>query len=153
LVLRKNKSSRLSHSSSGRKRKQPDTSGLPPFFLDANVDGDALASALTSLGLDVKRSRSEFAADAPDVEWLPEVGGRGWVLLSSDRRQSRKPEELTALKRARVRAFYFSNATMTSAEQVDAFKKGLRQIVRAVRKQTPPFVKIIRPSGAVKPLA
>jgi len=40
---------------------RPDTSGLPPFFLDANVDGDDLASALHGLGLDVKRSRDEFA--------------------------------------------------------------------------------------------
>jgi hypothetical protein len=42
---------------------------------------------------------------------------------------------------------------MTAAAQIEAFTKGLGQIVRAVRKQTPPFVKIIRPSGAVKPLA
>ena len=88
-----------------------------------------------------------------DVNWLPEVGSRGWVLISSDRRQSRKPDELAALKRAKVRAFYFSNAKLTAAEQIDAFTNGLGQIVRAVRKQTPPFVKIIRPSGAVKPLA
>jgi hypothetical protein len=75
------------------------------------------------------------------------------VLLSSDRRQSRKPDELAALKRAKVCAFYFSNATLTAAEQIAAFTKGLAQVVRAVRKQSPPFVKIIRPSGAVKPLA
>ena len=80
------------------------------------------------------------------------MGSRGWVLISSDRRQSRKFDELGALRRARVRAFYFSNATMTSAMQIEAFTKGLGRIARAVRKQTPPFVKIIRPSGNVKPL-
>jgi hypothetical protein len=153
LASRKSKSSRRSRSSSGRSGKRPDTSGLPPFFLDVNVDGDNLASALQGLGLDVKRSRDEFKPDAFDVDWLPEVGSRGWVLVSSDRRQSRKPEELAALKRAKVRAFYFSTGQLTAAKQIDAFTKGLGQIVRAVRKQTPPFVKIIRPSGAVKPLA
>jgi hypothetical protein len=153
LTSRKTKSSKRSRSSSGRSGKRPETSGLPPFFLDANVDGDDLASALQGLGLDVKRSRSEFARGALDVDWLPDVGSRGWVLISSDRRQSRKRDELAVLKRAKVRAFYFSSATMTSATQIEAFRKGLGQIVRALRKQTPPFVKIIRPSGAVKPLA
>jgi PIN like domain len=152
LASRKNKSSRRSRSSSERSGKQPDTSGLPPFFLDANVDGDDLASALRSLGLDIKRSRDEFAREALDVDWLPQVGSRGWVLISADRRQSRKSDELAALKQARVRAFYFSTGTMTATMQIHAFRKGLGQIVRAVRKQTPPFVKIIRPSGAVKPL-
>jgi hypothetical protein len=150
--LRKNRSNRQSRSSSGRSGKPPDTSGLPPFFLDANVDGDALTAALRNLGLDVKRSRDEFAREALDVDWLPQVGSKGWVLISADRRQGRKPDELAALKRARVRAFYFSTGTMTATMQIDAFTKGLGQIVRAVRKQTPPFVKIIRPSGAVKPL-
>jgi hypothetical protein len=153
LTSRKSKSSKRSRSSSERSGKRPDTSGLPPFFLDANVDGDDLASALRSLGLHVKRSREEFTPGALDVDWLPEVGSRAWVLISSDRRQSRKRDELAALKRAKVRAFYFSNARMTAAAQIEAFTKGLGQIVRAVRKQTPPFVKIIRPSGAVKPLA
>ena len=117
------------------------------------MDGDELATALRKLGLEVRRSREEFARGAPDVDWLPEVGVRGWVLVSSDRRQSRKRDEMEALKRAKVRAFYFSNATMTSAMQIDAFMKGLGRIVRAVRKQAPPFVKIIRPSGDVKPLS
>jgi hypothetical protein len=153
LASRKNRSNRRSRSSSGRSGKPPDTSGLPPFFLDANVDGDDLASALQTLGLDVKRSRNEFARGAIDVDWLPEVGSRGWVLISSDRRQSRKRDELAALKRAKVRAFYFSTATMTGAAQIEAFTSALGRVVRAVRKQTPPFVKIIRPSGAVKPLA
>ena len=94
----------------------------------------------------------EFARGTLDVDWFPEVGDRGWVLLSSDRRQSRKPDELEALRRSRVRAFYFSNATMTAAEQIRAFTKGLTKVVRAVRKQKPPFVKVIRPSGAVEPL-
>ena len=40
-----------------------------------------------------------------------------------------------------------------SAAQIDAFTKGLGRIVRAARKQTPPFVKIIRPSGTLTPLA
>jgi hypothetical protein len=150
LASRRNKSSKRSRSSKERRRKRPDTSGLPPFFLDANVDGDDLATALRQLGLEVRRSREEFAQAALDVDWLPEIGRRGWVLVSSDRRQSRKRDELTALRSAKVRAFYFSNATMTSAMQIEAFTKGLGQIVRAVRKQTPPFVKIIRPSGEVK---
>ncbi len=99
------------------------------------------------------RSREEFPRGALDVDWLPEVGRRGWVLVSADRRQSKKPDELAALKRAKVRAFYFSNATMTSAMQVEAFTRGLGRVVQTVRKQTPPFVKIIRPSGEIKPLA
>lgn len=112
-----------------------------------------MAFALAALGLTIKRSREEFAQGAVDVDWLPTVGQRGWVLVSSDRRQSRKPDELAILRRAKVRAFYFSTATMTAADQIGAFTRALGPVVRAVRKQTPPFVKAIRPGGKVKPIA
>jgi hypothetical protein len=105
------------------------------------------------MGLTIRRSRDEFLRGAADADWLPEIGIRQWVLVSSDRRQSRKPEELSVLKRAKVRAFYFSTATLSADEQVEAFTKALPQIIRAIRKQQPPFVKIIRPGGKVKPVA
>jgi hypothetical protein len=79
-----------------RSGRLPDTSGLPPFFLDANVDGDDLASALQSLGLDVKRSRDEFDPGALDVDWMPVVRSAGWVLESLDPRQQPRPASLSS---------------------------------------------------------
>jgi hypothetical protein len=54
------------------------------FFLDRALQSYALRDALVALGARVEMHRDYFEEDAEDAEWLPEVAGRGWVILSKD---------------------------------------------------------------------
>jgi hypothetical protein len=74
---------------------------------------------------------------------LEKAGGRRWILLTKDRRIRRRPGELEALKRARVRALFFAAGDMTSA---------LPRIQRLVKREKPPFLRRITPSGQLEKL-
>lgn len=114
--------------------------------------GRALAEALRNLGLDVKLSHVEFGRGAEDSVWLPEIGQRGWILLTKDRAIRRRKPELNSLRRARVRAFFFASGDLTSAQMIRSFRKALHRIARAIEKEQPPFLKRITPSGELTDL-
>ena len=46
-----------------------------------------------------------FGTGTLDVDWLPEVGARGWILITKDKNIRKRETELRALKQAGVRAF------------------------------------------------
>lgn len=50
--------------------------------------------------------RDEFKQDTPDIDWIPEVGRRKWVLISCDYNQRRRTKEHQALRDYHVRAVY-----------------------------------------------
>ncbi len=52
-----------------------------------------------------------FPDDAPDVEWLSEVGKRGWVVLTKDARIRTNALERAALLDANVAAFMLGAVT------------------------------------------
>jgi hypothetical protein len=64
-----------------------------------------VAEALRASGCKVEIHDRHFAQDAKDAEWLPEVGSRGWVVLTKDRHIRTRQSELIALLGAGVAAF------------------------------------------------
>lgn len=87
-----------------------------------------------------------------DEVLLEEAGERGWILLTKDRRIRRRPVELEALKRARVRALFFAAGDMTSAQMISSFRAALQRIQRLVKREKPPFLRRITPSGRLEKL-
>ena len=71
----------------------------------------------------------------------------GWVLMSKDRAIRRRKHEIRALEEAGVRAFFFGAGEMTSEQMISSFQGALPRISRTVRKQKPPYLKRITPSG------
>jgi hypothetical protein len=51
------------------------------FFLDNNLS-PILAEGLRAFGEDVRHLREIFPPDTPDEVWLPEIGQRGWYLVT-----------------------------------------------------------------------
>ncbi len=43
-----------------------------------------------------------FGTGTPDVDWLPRVGARGWILITKDKNIRKREVELRALKQAGV---------------------------------------------------
>jgi hypothetical protein len=56
-----------------------------------------VAEALRAAGCTVEIHDRHFAQDAKDAEWLPEVGRRGWVVLTKDRHIRTRQSELIKL--------------------------------------------------------
>jgi predicted nuclease of predicted toxin-antitoxin system len=54
------------------------------LFIDNDMS-PALAATLRALGIDARALRECFSAGAPDTEWLPIAGERGWIVCTADR--------------------------------------------------------------------
>ena len=91
-----------------------------------------------------------FDAQTPDAEWLPEVGHRGWVVLTRDRHILTRTLEVIALLRANTHAFVLkSRSELTGAEMAAAFKFAYRDMCHLIDKHEPPFLARVTATGHV----
>lgn len=68
------------------------------YFTDRDL-GNRFGEILKGAGLTVERHADHFAHDTPDEVWLAEIGKRGWIALTHDRRIRYKPNERDAVVR------------------------------------------------------
>ena len=54
------------------------------FFIDRCLGKRYIASVLQRSGITVEIHDDHFNQNVEDVDWLPEVGKRGWVVLTKD---------------------------------------------------------------------
>jgi len=101
--------------------------------------GEALARA----GARIERHKDHFRDDAPDAEWLAEVGRRGWVVLTKDDAIRRNPLELNALLAGNVRAFILTSANMTGEDMANVLAGHIGRIERLARSRRGPFVALV----------
>ncbi len=91
-----------------------------------------------------------FAPGTEDTAWLPEVGRRGWALLTSDARIRSNFLEREAVRANRIRMFYFSRNNLAGAEMGAALLRAIPAIRRLCETQAAPFTASISRSGDVK---
>ena len=66
------------------------------FFLDYQIGRYLVADALRKEGASVEVHIDHFSQSATDLEWIPEIGRRGWVLITRDANIRRNPLERAA---------------------------------------------------------
>lgn len=117
------------------------------YFTDRDL-GLRFPEILRSAGLTVERHGDHFAPDTPDEAWLAEIGARGWIALTHDRRIRYKPNELDAVMRHRVALLVIIGAAPYPDLARD-FVATLPRIERFLGRHAPPFIaKVYRPSPA-----
>jgi len=122
------------------------------FFLDNNLS-PILAGGLRALGEDVRHLREVFPPDTPDELWLPEIGQRGWYLVTHDKRIPRKPAELQALIQAGAGAFVFTHRRkLTRWGWVELVVRRWAEITRWAEQHERPFVVGIPERGVLRRL-
>lgn len=84
--------------------------------------GRHIPAELAAAGHDIRAWHEHFAG-AADVEWLPVIGARGWVLLTKDKEIRRRPLKIEAILRAGVRAFALTATELRREEQPQCFSK------------------------------
>jgi len=87
----------------------------------------------------------------PDVEWLPEVASKGWIILTKDAKISRRPAEVEAIRSAGANVLVLG-ATMDRVQLRDAVVAAMPRIARAMAKRKGPLVRRITPDGRLGPI-
>ena len=103
---------------------------------------------LSRLGARVQMHRDHFREDAEDVDWLPVIARREWVILSKDQFNWL---ERRAIKNAKGRAFLLVRGELSGQEQASIICKALPKILRILDLTSTPFIaKIYRDSSVLK---
>ena len=84
-----------------------------------------------------------FAEDTPDDEWLVEVGAKGWVVLTKDKRIRKRAVEKQAVIEAKVRIITLPSGEMTGQEMADVYLANRARIGRFLKNNKPPFIAVV----------
>ncbi len=126
---------------------------VAPFvvFLDENhCRNPHLLAALHDAGVACERHLDHFPAGAEDVVWLPEIGRRGWALLTTDKRIRSHALERESVRENSVRMFYFSTNNVSGAEMGAALRRALHDMRTLFETVAAPFAASINKNGDVK---
>lgn len=121
------------------------------LFFDRNM-GHALPEALRLLGLPTEKHDDHFAANAHDEEWLPEVGRRGWVVITHDKRIRTNESQRKALLDHGVGCFVLrGTGHLTRWAMVRMIARHWDHIDKTVKTAARPFLHRLYARGGAKP--
>jgi len=124
------------------------------FFTDQCLAGQAISQAIaTASGYRTEVFADHFALDAKDVDRLPEIGRRGWVLVTKDWRIQERPLEREAIINAKVRAFVLRQKNLSSKAIIALLKLAMPKILTNIGKYEPPFIFALEITGELTPLS
>ncbi len=109
------------------------------FFLD-QIGRYIVAKMLRAAGAWVEVHLDHFPGNKPDLEWIPEVGRRGWVLITKDQHIRRNPLERAAYGDAKLRGFVVTGKDMSGNELADLLVRCLDGMVRRAAGRTGPLL-------------
>jgi hypothetical protein len=112
---------------------------------------DAVRAVLDE-GEQLVRLDDHYAPDAADALWIPEIGTKGWVVLTKDSAMRSNPLEVMAMLSARTAIFIFGNANVTGKQLATAFTTALPRIRTAVRRFKVPLLGRVNVAGQVSVL-
>lgn len=88
-----------------------------------------------------------FAPNTLDAAWIPEVGAKGWVIITKDTAMRRNPLEIQALLAAGTAVFFFANASLLGSKVGDALALALPGMRKAMRRFKVPVIGRVNAAG------
>ncbi len=119
------------------------------FFVDRS-SGKQLAEGLKEIGLNVEKHDNHFEQNTLDVIWLEECGNRNWVVISSDKAIKKNVLEKQSLMESKLASFFFTSAEITTEQQIEIVKKGLKRIANVIISNKKPFIARLDREGGVE---
>jgi hypothetical protein len=107
---------------------------------------------LRAAGARVEVHLDHFAGDTPDIEWIPEVARRGWVLITKDQNIRRNPLERATYEAARLRGFVATGKDMNGEELGRLLTQCLPGMVRRAAGRPGPLLFTISRTGVFSKL-
>lgn len=125
------------------------TSESITFFIDRCLGSKRIVEALRNAGITVEIHSDHFAPDAQDVDWLPEVGKKGWVVLTKDASIGKRSLEKIAVARASIKMFTLASQNLSGADMVTTFLIAIVSMQEFVRKNPAPFIAKLYRDGRI----
>lgn len=95
---------------------------------------------LREKNISVEVHDTHFPPDAKDEDWLAEVGNRGWIVLTKDRRFHNRVLEINAIAKSKVKVFKLTTANLQGIEMAETFAKAIGKISRVATGNQAPFI-------------
>lgn len=133
-------------------RRETERLAALTFFLDYQIGRYVVAEALRSAGARVEAHIDHFSPAAPDLEWIPEVGRRDWVLITKDANIRRNPLERSAYEAARLRGFVVTGKDMDGSDLARLLVSSLPGMAHRSHGRPGPFLFTISRGGVFKKL-
>jgi predicted nuclease of predicted toxin-antitoxin system len=137
-------------------KRSASSSASPPearrLFIDRCAWSAALGRALSDAGIAFEAHHAHFRDDTPDAEWLTAATQHRWLIVTRDKRIRYKPNELAAMRAARLHVFVFTQGGLSAGETGEILVRchAARQ-ARAAETTPPAFFSLTR-GGDVKPM-
>lgn len=111
----------------------------------------AVAEALRAQGYKAHiQGKDTFGTGTLDVDWLPKVGEKGWILVTKDKNIRRREVEQRALHESRVRTFVITAAGLRGEEQAQLVIAALPEMLRILRRRSSHFIARITAAPTVE---
>ncbi|MEW6777475.1 MAG: hypothetical protein AB1405_14355 [Bdellovibrionota bacterium] len=120
------------------------------FFTDRDVGRYYVPEALRKAGETVKVHADEFPEETDDATWLRVVGRHGWIVLTNDKKIRKRPNEIEAVREAKVRMFAFGSGNLKGEVMAEQIVKALPEIKSLISRQSAPFIANITEGGRVR---
>jgi hypothetical protein len=128
---------------------------LDPFtiFLDENHSRNRHILRVLAEDLDPQEKVIRAGVDVGfpcgmlDENWLPIVGGNGWIVISADTRIWRRSVLREVLVRHGVRGFFFTENNLRGEVRAQILRSALPEMRTIVRENPPPFVASLTVEG------
>lgn len=102
---------------------------------------------MRAAGARVEVHIDHFAQDAADVDWIPEIGRRGWVLITKDEHIRRNPLERIAYEEAGLRGFVVTGKDMAGSALAGLLVHSLPGMIRRAANRPGPLLFAISRGG------
>ena len=120
------------------------------FFIDRCLGKHFIVDALKQTGITVEIHDDHFSQSTLDTEWIPEIGRRGWIILTKDAKIGRNHLERQALARSRIRMFTLVSQNLSGEDMAEIFRIAIPNIQNFIYKHPAPFIAKVYRDSKVK---
>jgi predicted nuclease of predicted toxin-antitoxin system len=120
------------------------------FFIDWSISQRSVPDALRAAGATVETHLDHFPSEAADVDWLPAVSERGWIVLTKDEAIGRRPNEVAAIANAGARVFILASGNLTREQMANLFVAVLEKLEKFSRSNPAPFIAKVYKDGKIQ---
>jgi hypothetical protein len=122
----------------------PVTEWRPTIFIDRNSGGKKLREFLEPVGITLILHQEYFGQRSEiirDHDWLEEVGDKGWMVITGDKKTTRDPLFLSRLKNSTAHVFILLDLIGGSPlEQANRIVEKYGLMASAMKKTRPPAI-------------
>jgi predicted nuclease of predicted toxin-antitoxin system len=120
------------------------------FFIDRCLGNKLIVETLRTAGVSVEIHDDHFGKNTQDVDWIPEIGRRGWIILTKDARIGKNQIERLAVADARVRMFVLVSQNLSGADMANIFVTAIPTMENFIAYNLAPFIAKVERDGKVK---